>query len=30
MVKILGEFQESLKKYPPIKLGTPNPYVPPK
>jgi arylsulfatase len=30
MVKILGEFQESLKKYPPIKVGTPDPYVPPK
>lgn len=27
-VKIVGEFEESLKNYPPIKLGTPDPYVP--
>jgi hypothetical protein len=25
----LGDFQASLKKYPPIKLGTPDPYTPP-
>jgi len=30
MTKIVGDFEESLKKYPPIKLGTPDPYVPPK
>jgi arylsulfatase len=30
MMKILAEFQQSLKKYPPIKVGTPDPYVPPK
>jgi arylsulfatase len=30
MFKITTEFQESLKKYPPIKAGTPDPYVPPK
>jgi arylsulfatase A-like enzyme len=29
MIKILGEFMASLKKYPPIKVGTPDPYVPP-
>lgn len=29
MVKILGEFMASLKKYPPIKVGTPDPYLPP-
>ncbi len=29
MMKILGEFEESMKKYPPIKLGTPDPYTPP-
>jgi arylsulfatase len=28
-VKIVGEFEASLKKYPPIKLGTPDPYTPP-
>jgi len=28
MTKILGEFEASLKKYPPIKPGTPDPYVP--
>jgi hypothetical protein len=28
MMKILGEFEASLKKYPPIKVGTPDPYVP--
>ena len=30
MTKIVGDFEESLKKYPPIKLATPDPYVPPK
>jgi arylsulfatase A-like enzyme len=30
VVKMVGEFQASLKKYPPIKVGTPDPYVPPK
>jgi arylsulfatase A-like enzyme len=25
MMRIIGEFQESLKKYPPIKVGTPDP-----
>jgi len=30
MMKILVEFEESLKKYPPIKAGTPDPYAPPK
>jgi arylsulfatase len=29
MLKIIGEFEASLKKYPPIKLGTPDPYTPP-
>jgi hypothetical protein len=30
MMKILGEFQTSMKRYPPIKVGTPDPYLPPK
>jgi len=30
MIKIIYEFEASLKKYPPIKVGTPDPYVPPK
>ena len=30
MTKILVEFEQSLKKYPPIPMGTPDPYVPPK
>jgi hypothetical protein len=30
MMKILVNFEQSLKKYPPIKAGTPDPYVPPK
>ena len=30
MMKILVDFQTSLKKYPPIKPGTPDPYMPPK
>jgi len=29
MFKILAGFQASLKKYPPIKVGTPDPYTPP-
>jgi hypothetical protein len=28
MLKIIGDFAASLKKYPPIKLGTPDPYTP--
>jgi hypothetical protein len=28
-MKIIGEFEASLKKYPPIKVGTPDPYTPP-
>jgi len=28
MLKIIGEFEASLKKYPPIKFGTPDPYTP--
>jgi hypothetical protein len=30
VVKIVGGFLASLKKYPPIKVGTPDPYEPPK
>jgi arylsulfatase len=30
MTKIIFEMEQSLKKYPPIKAGTPDPYVPPK
>ena len=30
MMQILVDFQKSLKKYPPIEAGTPDPYVPPK
>jgi arylsulfatase len=30
MMKIVAEFQASLKKYPPIRPGTPDPYRPPK
>jgi arylsulfatase A-like enzyme len=30
MTKIILELEQSLKKYPPIKAGTPEPYVPPK
>jgi arylsulfatase len=30
VTKIVAEFLESLKKYPPIKLGTPDPYSPPR
>ncbi|MCK1516643.1 arylsulfatase [Bradyrhizobium sp. 190] len=28
-VRIVGELEASFKKYPPIKLGTPDPYTPP-
>src|SRR5215472_15534860 len=30
MEKIISQFEASLQKYPPIKPGTPDPYVPPK
>jgi arylsulfatase len=30
MEKIISELEASLQKYPPIKPGTPDPYVPPK
>ena len=30
ITKMLTEWELSLKKYPPIKMGTPDPYVPPK
>jgi hypothetical protein len=30
VMKIIGELETSFRKYPPIKLGTPDPYVPPK
>jgi arylsulfatase A-like enzyme len=29
MVHVVGEFEASLRKYPPIKAGTPDPYTPP-
>jgi hypothetical protein len=29
MLKIVGDFQASSQKYPPIKVGTPDPYTPP-
>jgi arylsulfatase len=29
-MKIVVEFEHSLKKYPPIAPGTPDPYTPPK
>jgi hypothetical protein len=29
MLKIVGEFQESVKKHPLIPMGTPDPYTPP-
>jgi arylsulfatase len=29
MMKILREFEASLEKHPPIKFGTPDPYLPP-
>ena len=28
MMKIISELEASLKEYPPIKVGTPDPYVP--
>jgi arylsulfatase len=28
MMKVVAEFEESLKKYPPIAPGTPDPYTP--
>lgn len=30
LTKILSEWEQSLKQYPPIKMGTPDPYVPPR
>jgi arylsulfatase len=30
VTKLISEFEASLKKYPPIKIGTPDPYTPPK
>lgn len=29
VLTIVGEFEASLRKYPPITLGTPDPYAPP-
>ncbi len=29
MMKIVNDFEESLRKFPPIKMGTPDPYHPP-
>ena len=29
MTKLLNDLEESLKKYPPIAMGTPDPYHPP-
>ena len=29
VVRIIGEFEASLKKYPPIPMGTADPYAPP-
>jgi hypothetical protein len=29
MMKIVNDLEESLRKYPPIKMGTPDPYQPP-
>jgi hypothetical protein len=29
MFKILANLKASLEKYPPIKVGTPDPYTPP-
>jgi hypothetical protein len=29
MMKIVNDLEESLKKYPPIKMGAPDPYQPP-
>jgi arylsulfatase A-like enzyme len=30
MMEMLAQFEGSLKKYPPIPMGTPDPYIPPK
>jgi arylsulfatase len=30
VVQIIGVLEASFRKYPPIKIGTPDPYVPPK
>lgn len=30
MTKLMSDLEESLKKYPPIPMGTPDPYTPPK
>jgi len=30
MLKIVGDFEQSVKKYPLIPMGTPDPYIPPK
>jgi len=30
VVKIIGALEASFRKYPPIKIGTPDPHVPPK
>jgi arylsulfatase len=30
MMKLLADWEASLKKYPPIKMGTPAPYAPSK
>jgi hypothetical protein len=30
MMKMVANFEEGLKQYPPIKMGTPEPYSPPK
>ncbi|MGV7219726.1 sulfatase-like hydrolase/transferase [Bradyrhizobium sp. UFLA05-112] len=30
MLKIVADFEASLSKYPPVKLGTPDPYTPPR
>jgi arylsulfatase len=29
MLRIVGEFEQSVKKYPLIPMGTPDPYLPP-
>lgn len=29
MMEIVAEFEQSLKRYPPIAPGTPDPYTPP-
>jgi hypothetical protein len=30
MMRIVGDLETSMAKYPPIKAGTPDPYVPPR